>query len=115
MAQSLDAIKMEGIISVIGILSGSGGQVPDIMQVLTRICTVRGVYVGSKEQMEEMVKAVEEHDIHPVLDKKVFTLETTKDAYEYMVSPRISEVGLQSLLTNVAVGSEALWQGWHQD
>jgi len=95
MTQSLDAIKMEGIISLIGILSGSG-QVPDIMQVLTRICTVRGVYVGSKEQMEEMVKAVEEHDIHPVLDKKVFTLETTKDAYEYMWAQKhFGKVGIR--------------------
>ncbi len=85
MTQSLHAIKMEGIISVIGILSG-GGPKDDIMQTLTRLCTVRGVYVGSKEQMEEMVREVEEHDIHPVLDKEVFKLENLKEAYEYMVS-----------------------------
>ena len=84
MAQSLHAIKMEGVISLIGILSGAGPK-DNIMEALTRVCIVRGVYVGSKEQMEEMNKAVEEHDIHPVVDKKVFTLETAKEAYEYMV------------------------------
>ena len=84
MTQSLHAIRMEGVISVIGILSG-GGAKDSIMETLTRLCVVRGVYVGSKEQMEEMIKTVEEHDIHPVVDKKVFTLETVKEAYEYMV------------------------------
>ena len=84
MTQSLHAIKMEGVISVIGILSGAGPK-DNIMETLTRLCVVRGVYVGSKEQMEEMIKTVEEHDIHPVVDKKVFTLETAKEAYEYMV------------------------------
>jgi D-arabinose 1-dehydrogenase-like Zn-dependent alcohol dehydrogenase len=89
MTQSPHAIKMEGVISVIGILSG-GGPKDDIMQTLARVCTVRGVYVGSREQMQEMVRAVEEHDIHPIVDEKVFTLDTLKEAYEYMVSGPLS-------------------------
>ena len=37
--------------------------------------------------MEDMVRAVEVNDIHPVVDEKVFTLEQAKEAYEYMVGP----------------------------
>lgn len=36
--------------------------------------------------MNDMVKAIEANDIHPVVDEKVFTLEQTREAYEYMVS-----------------------------
>jgi D-arabinose 1-dehydrogenase-like Zn-dependent alcohol dehydrogenase len=85
MTQSLHAIKMEGVISVIGLLTGASPK-DNIMETLSRLCTIRGVYVGSREQMEEMVRVIEEHDIHPVVDEKVFTLETARQAYEYMVS-----------------------------
>lgn len=36
--------------------------------------------------MNDMVRAIEANDIHPVIDQKVFTLEQTREAYEYMVS-----------------------------
>jgi len=87
MTQSVNAIKMEGIISVIGVLTGTSPK-ETLMDTLVRLFTVRGVYVGSKDQLEEMIKAMEEHDIRPVVDEKVFTLETAKEAYEYMVSYR---------------------------
>ncbi|KAK3290196.1 alcohol dehydrogenase-like protein [Chaetomium fimeti] len=83
MTQSLNAIKMEGIISVIGVISGTPPK-DNIIEALSRLCTVRGVYVGSRELFEEMVQAIEKHDLHPVLDEKRFTLETAKEAYEYM-------------------------------
>ncbi|KAK4119768.1 alcohol dehydrogenase-like protein [Parathielavia appendiculata] len=83
MTQSLHAIKMEGVISVIGLLTGAKPK-DNIMDTLARVCTVRGVYVGSREQLEEMVRAIEQHDIHPVVDETVFTLEKVREAYEYM-------------------------------
>jgi D-arabinose 1-dehydrogenase-like Zn-dependent alcohol dehydrogenase len=44
------------------------------------ICTVRGVLVGSRSQFEEMNRAIEACKIKPVVDKKVFTLEQTKES-----------------------------------
>ncbi|KAK0625147.1 hypothetical protein B0T17DRAFT_492887 [Bombardia bombarda] len=87
--QSIKAIKFEGIMSTIGLL---GGEMPkqSIMETLTSIFIARGVYVGSKSLMEDMVAAVEKHDIHPVLDKRVFTLEETREAYDYMWSAKHS-------------------------
>ncbi|KAI0153361.1 hypothetical protein BJ166DRAFT_468991 [Pestalotiopsis sp. NC0098] len=81
--QSLAAVRFEGVISIIGFLGGAQPK-SSIIEVLQNICTTRGVYVGSKAQMQEMVAAIEANDIHPVVDKKVFTLEQTREAYEYM-------------------------------
>lgn len=85
MEHSLTAIKFGGIISVIGFLGGAKPK-SSMMEVLNKICTVRGVYVGSRALMEDMVKAIEVNDIHPVVDEKIFQLGQAKEAYEYMVS-----------------------------
>ncbi|KAL4878468.1 hypothetical protein BJY04DRAFT_113243 [Aspergillus karnatakaensis] len=83
--QSFKAIKFEGVISIIGFLGGVDPKtIPNVLQTLSSICTVRGVYVGSKALMQDMVKAVEASDIHPVVDEKVFTLDQAREAYEYM-------------------------------
>lgn len=87
LGQSFKCIKFEGVISVIGFLGGASPKdQPGILDTLSNICTVRGVYVGSKALMRDMVRAIEANDIHPVLDEKVFTLDQVRDAYEYMVS-----------------------------
>ncbi|KAI2603438.1 NAD(P)-binding protein [Hypoxylon fragiforme] len=83
--QSLKAIKYEGIISIIGFLGGAKVNA-SIIECLVRICTTRGVYVGSREQMEDLVAAIEANDIHPVIDKTIFSFDKLKEAYQYMVS-----------------------------
>lgn len=85
--QSFKCIKLEGFINIIGFVGGTDPQSqPPILSALNNICTVRGILVGSKALMNDMVKAVEVNNIHPVLDPKVFSLEQTKEAFEYMVS-----------------------------
>ena len=56
---------------------------PTFLDCLYKVCTVRGVYVGSRQQFEEMNRAVEASNIHPVIDSKVFKLAEAKDAYHY--------------------------------
>lgn len=85
MPQSLKAIKYGGIINLIGFLSGMDSE-NSVLDALKHICTFRGIYVGSRAQMEDMVRAIEANDIHPVVDKKVFTISRAKEAYQYMVS-----------------------------
>lgn len=85
MTQSLKAIAFDGVISIIGFLGGpKGEQDPGFLDVLTNIATVRGVLVGSRLQFEQMNAAVEANDIKPVVDEKVFKLDETKEAYQYM-------------------------------
>ncbi|KIY43420.1 NAD(P)-binding protein [Fistulina hepatica ATCC 64428] len=85
MKQSLEAIKIDGIISIIGFVGGSTQEKePSFLEALSRNCIVRGVYVGSRQQLEAMIRAIEANDIHPVVDKEIFALENLKEAYEYM-------------------------------
>ncbi|ROW07220.1 hypothetical protein VMCG_03814 [Cytospora schulzeri] len=81
--QSCAAIKFEGVISIIGFLGG-GKPKTTALDCLIHVCTFRGVYVGSRQLLEDMVAAIEANDIHPVVDDKVFTLEQAKEAYQYM-------------------------------
>jgi NADPH:quinone reductase-like Zn-dependent oxidoreductase len=83
--QSLNAIKIDGIIAIIGFLGGGKGEdVPGFLDVLSNICTVRGVFVGSRLQFEDMNRAIEINNIHPVVDPKVFSIDELKEAYQYM-------------------------------
>lgn len=84
MKQSMLAVKPEGVITVIGFLGGVDPKdTPSTLDTLTHICTVRGILVGSRQQFQDMVRAIETADIHPVVDKTVFTFEKALDAYKY--------------------------------
>ncbi len=85
MKQSLKAITIDGVISIIGFLGGGKTEnAPGFLDCLMNICTVRGVLVGSRMQFQEMNRAIEANDIKPMVDEKVFKLANTKDAYQYM-------------------------------
>jgi len=84
MVQSLKAVKPEGIISIIGFLGGMSKDQPGFMDCLSNMCTVRGVFVGSRQQFEELNAAIDASNIKPVVDEKVFSLEDAKEAYQYM-------------------------------
>lgn len=81
--QSCVAVKLEGVISVVGFLGGAK-PTTNVLECLMNVCTFRGVYVGSRQQLQALVAAVEANDVHPVLDEKVFSLEEAREAYQYM-------------------------------
>ena len=84
MAQSLKAVAIDGVISIIGFIGGGEKNQPTFLDCLNNICTVRGLLVGSRLQMEDMCAAIEANDLHPVVDEKVFELKDLKEAYQYM-------------------------------
>jgi NADPH:quinone reductase-like Zn-dependent oxidoreductase len=84
MAQSLKAVGIDGVISIIGFIGGFSKEQPTFLDCLSNICTVRGILVGSRLQMEDMCAAIEANDIKPVVDGKVFSLAEAKEAYQYM-------------------------------
>ncbi|MCJ1225063.1 hypothetical protein MMC12_001712 [Toensbergia leucococca] len=86
LAQSLKAIKMEGVISIIGFVGGAAKEQPTFLDCLSNLCTVRGISVGSRMQFEAMNRAIDINGIKPIVDEKVFGLEEAKEAYQYMVS-----------------------------
>lgn len=86
MAQSLAAIKIDGLIAVVGIIGGPSEslQEPSILNAWRSTCLVRGVAVGSRVQFEEMNRAIEAKALKPVVDEKVFKLDQLKEAYQYL-------------------------------
>jgi len=83
MAQSLKAIKIDGIISIIGFVGGAPQGQPTFLDCLNSVCTVRGLLVGSRDLFEDMNACIEANNIKPVVDKSVFKLENLKEAYQY--------------------------------
>lgn len=77
---------MDGVVSVIGFLGSSDTPQPGLLDALSHICTVRGVYVGSRAMLQEMIRAIEANDLHPIIDQRIFSLEQAVEAYQHMVS-----------------------------
>ncbi|KAK0311175.1 hypothetical protein LTR01_003169 [Friedmanniomyces endolithicus] len=80
--QSLKAIAIDGVITIIGFLGGVKGEEPSFVECLNNVCTVRGVLVGSRMMFEQMNRAVEANNIKPLIDQKTFKLEEAKEAYQ---------------------------------
>ncbi|KXL43579.1 hypothetical protein M433DRAFT_165033 [Acidomyces richmondensis BFW] len=84
MKQSLSAVSIDGVISIIGFLGGfKGEEPPSFVDCLSNICTVRGVLVGSRLQFEDMNRAIEANNIKPIIDQRVFKIEEAREAYQY--------------------------------
>lgn len=84
MAQSMQAVKIEGVITVIGFLGGGkADNTPTTLDTLTHLCTVRGIIVGSRLQFQAMNNCIDANNIHPVIDK-TFSFEDAKEAYKYV-------------------------------
>lgn len=56
--QSLKAVGIGGIVTIIGWIGGMGEKGPDFPQLLASMGIVRGIVVGSREQFEAMVCAL---------------------------------------------------------
>ncbi|KJR87247.1 zinc-type alcohol dehydrogenase-like protein [Sporothrix schenckii 1099-18] len=82
---SLQAIRTDGIISLVGVLDAgntSADTKVDMLAALWTICTVRGVVLGSKAMFRDMVAFCERHNVHPALDDVAFPLADTVAAYK---------------------------------
>ena len=88
MRQSLESIKLFGVISIVGFLSGMSGDGPTHLENLLRPCTTRGIGERTKAEMEDVIRAIEGNPdkLRPVLDENVFKFEETNKAYEYLDS-----------------------------
>lgn len=82
--ESFKAVAVNGTVSLTGVLGEAGEEKADIMDALWRVCSVRGIILGTREQFEEMVRFIEEHDVKPVFDERVFGLEEAKETFQYL-------------------------------
>lgn len=82
--QSMAAARVGAHISVIGILTGLGGEV-SIVTALIKQLRLQGLIVGNRAQQMDMIKAIDANKMHPVVDK-VFPLERIVEAFQYQES-----------------------------
>jgi NADPH:quinone reductase-like Zn-dependent oxidoreductase len=82
--QSLRAVRVGGRISLIGVLTGTSGEINPLPIVMKKI-SVRGIFVGSREMFEAMNRAMSLNDLRPVVDR-VFFFEEAREALRYMES-----------------------------
>ncbi|KAF5372950.1 hypothetical protein D9758_001571 [Tetrapyrgos nigripes] len=87
--KSIASCKMGGVVSIIGYLSDYNKKDDaqsdyDVAKaILYAGCTVRGVFVGNKEQFEDMNRLFDLKKIKPVIDK-VYTFGQAKEAFQYV-------------------------------
>ncbi|QJQ95107.1 MULTISPECIES: NAD(P)-dependent alcohol dehydrogenase [Halomonadaceae] len=84
--QSIDAVRIGGHISLIGVLTGRGGEVPTV-KLMAKQARLQGLIVGSRRQQQELVRALETSDLHPVIDRR-FSLEEIADAFRHQEAGR---------------------------
>ncbi len=84
MAQSITACRIGGHISLIGVLTGVSGEVPTAALFSSNI-TLSGITVGSRQEQDDMIDAINASDIKPVIFKS-FPLEELSKAFELQAS-----------------------------
>jgi NADPH:quinone reductase-like Zn-dependent oxidoreductase len=86
-AEAVEAVRPDGEIVIIGLVAGIHPEKGiDPMRVLGGRFNVRGVLVGPKSQLQELVDLFAQHPtIKPVVDR-VFTMAEAKAAYQFLQS-----------------------------
>lgn len=80
----MQAVAVEGVVTVTGVLGKEEKEHVGALDVLWRVCSVRGAILGTREMFGDMCRFIEENDIKPVVDEKIFGLGESKKAFEYL-------------------------------
>jgi NADPH:quinone reductase-like Zn-dependent oxidoreductase len=94
--QSIAATRVGGHIALIGVLTGRSGEVPTAL-MMARQVRLQGLIVGSRRNQADMVRAMDESGLRPVIDR-VFPLAQLGDAFRY------EESGAHFAKIGVAIG-----------
>jgi len=84
LAQSLQAVRVGGLVALIGVLTGRGGQVPTSLLMAKQV-RLQGLVVGSRRQQQEYVAALEQNNLRPVIDQS-YTLDQLAEAFQFQES-----------------------------
>ncbi|WP_349828756.1 zinc-dependent alcohol dehydrogenase family protein [Brevibacterium litoralis] len=82
--QSIRAVSIGGHISLIGVLSGRGGDIPTGL-LMAKQARLEGLIVGSRRDQQDFVRALESTGLRPVIDRS-FSLEEIAAAFRHQES-----------------------------
>lgn len=72
---------MDGVINVIEFLASTDCPQSILLDALSHICTVHGVYVNCRALSKDMASAIETTNLKPVVDEKVLDFADAKRSY----------------------------------
>lgn len=84
--RSVDAVRVGGTIGLIGVLTGVSGAT-NPTPIMAKSITVKGIYVGSRAMFADMYRAIEAHNLKPVIDQ-TFDFKNARSAYHAMRGAR---------------------------
>ena len=82
--QSIRACAPGGHIALIGVLTGFAGDVPTV-EMMRKQQTLKGLIVGSREHQHDMVAALDQLSLRPVIDRS-YPLAQMGDAFTHQIS-----------------------------
>jgi NADPH:quinone reductase-like Zn-dependent oxidoreductase len=85
--QSLRSVRPSGIIALIGVLSGGTARL-SLGRVVTQNVRLQGVTVGNRNMFEDMVRAIEQHCLKPVIDDHRFAFADVRNAIAAIAESR---------------------------
>jgi NADPH:quinone reductase-like Zn-dependent oxidoreductase len=84
LSQSLAAVKFAGFIGVIGFVGGHEVKI-SVKTLIGPLVRVQGIATGSRSQLEELIRAIDCHQVKPVIDS-IFPLEKAQEAFNHLKS-----------------------------
>jgi NADPH:quinone reductase-like Zn-dependent oxidoreductase len=86
LGQSIHACRLGGHISLIGVLTGASGEVPTAL-AMSKNVDIKGITVGSVEEQEEMIAAIDANGLKPVIDS-TYPLDQIAAAFAHQISQK---------------------------
>jgi NADPH:quinone reductase-like Zn-dependent oxidoreductase len=86
MPQSVRAVAEGGVISAVGVLTGMTEEKPQLaigLSLINRNAVLKGINIGPRDRVEEMMRLYQQEDIHPIINR-CFKFDGAKDALTYM-------------------------------
>jgi NADPH:quinone reductase-like Zn-dependent oxidoreductase len=88
LAQSVKAIAYGGQVSLVGALAGMEGGL-DFMTMFLSQATFQPIATGSRRDLEDLCRVVEQHEIRPVIDS-VFSFDDAKAGWSHYASRKVT-------------------------
>lgn len=85
LGRSIACLASGGHLALIGVLTGAGAPDASLFPLVTKNARASGIYVGSREDFEDLVRFLEATQVRPVIDRS-FAFEDARDAYKYLES-----------------------------
>jgi NADPH:quinone reductase-like Zn-dependent oxidoreductase len=94
LAQSIEAVRVGGHISLIGVLTGVAGEVPTAA-LMGKQARLQGLIVGSRREQQDFIRALDASGIRPIVDRR-FPLDQLADAFRYeMDAEHFGKIGIE--------------------